>query len=62
MKLKEYIEKNFLKQEFLVSELSVTKQQVSKWVTGKVIPRRKMMVKIHKLTKGKVDFADWFTE
>ena len=68
MQLKEYLQRNKQTQMAFIKEIETTKGvrvpqgTLAKWILGSRIPRRKEMLILYDITKGKVQPNDFYIE
>lgn len=60
MTLEDYLDDQDMTQREFAELLGVTHQAVNQWLRGRRFPRRELIVKIEKITGGKVKPSDWY--
>lgn len=59
MKLKEYLEANSISQNAFAKQIDVSRSAVTQWIRDGIIPMKKHLRDIEKLTFGKVKAEDF---
>ncbi len=59
MKLKQWLKSHKVTQAKFAAMVGSFQGHVSNWVNEKVVPELASMLRVKKVTKGKVDLPDW---
>lgn len=59
MQLRTYLKRWNLTHLAFAELVGTSQQMVSRWVSGERSPRKVVIAKIHRLTRGKVTLFDW---
>ena len=62
MKLRDWLKKAGIKQTEFADRIGLSQASVSRIVAGKLMPRRDMVRRIEKETKGKVKLEDYYDD
>lgn len=60
MTLKQYLADRQITTQQFAAKIGASYAITAKWRQGNIVPRRQWVIKIHKITKGKVRAEDWY--